>query len=194
MSFSDYDTFSADYGLDDDSSLLFGDADPIFDPWEDPIPDTTLSRLFNPPPSATPAAPDPAPPTAVADPAQHSAPARRNKVRNGEGAGSKLKMPDPFDKYNFKTKSIAYERMVGLGYPNVSLISVFAVCKAIMLANGITLTERNGPQSEGSRAPSTGSTQTGQGMDRTSSTTQSSRLSECRWDRGSSNTAQCQPF
>jgi hypothetical protein len=69
-------------------------------------------------------------------------------VRKGEGADSKVMMPDPFDQYNFRTKSIAYARMLGLGYQNISLINVLAVCEQIQgmaQTNSIALTERNRP-------------------------------------------------
>jgi hypothetical protein len=131
---------------DDGSSWLFsGGAGPLFDLWADFVPECATSHVFDPPPAV------PAPPIRLPEspqrPARPPAP-RRNKVRKGQGAHSKQMMPDPFDHYAFKTKSIAYVRLVGLGYPNISLIKVLAVCEviqSIMQADGIRLTERNRP-------------------------------------------------
>jgi hypothetical protein len=137
--------FSADLSDDDSYCLFSGGADPLFDLWADFIPECATLHVFDSPP-AVPALPIGLPESAQR-PAGPPAP-RRNKVRKGHGADSKRMMPDPFDHYPFKTKSISYARLVGLGYPNISLINVLAVCQAIqsiMQANGIRLTERNRP-------------------------------------------------
>jgi hypothetical protein len=71
-----------------------------------------------------------------------------NQIRKGEGADSKAKLPDPRDKYSFKTRSIAYIRLKQLGYHIVRVVEIVRICKVVDAAlrkSGKTPTDRNRP-------------------------------------------------
>jgi hypothetical protein len=51
----------------------------------------------------------------------------RRRVRKGEGAESKLNSPDQYDLYQYEMKSIAYARIVMMGYPNASLVQIVRI-------------------------------------------------------------------
>jgi uncharacterized protein YbdZ (MbtH family) len=56
---------------------------------------------------------------------------RRGRTRRGDGFESKNNLPDQYDGYLYKERSISHARLVGLGYPKVSLIDLVKICSTI---------------------------------------------------------------
>jgi hypothetical protein len=71
---------------------------------------------------------------------------RPNKVKRGTGAESKARMPDRYDNYPFESQSLAYWRILLLGYSGIhlsDLVRLGNVLEQSMEAQGTTLTPRN---------------------------------------------------
>jgi hypothetical protein len=75
-------------------------------------------------------------------------PVKQKAVRKGCGAESKRCAPDPHDNYSFQTKSLAFARIVHLGFQKVTLTELVRICNFIenfMRFTNCRMTDRNRP-------------------------------------------------
>jgi hypothetical protein len=107
-------------------------------------PDLLPSKPESPPPATSLPEFQIAEPKPIQIPALH--PVKHKTIRKGYGTESKRFAPDPHDNYSFRTKSLAFARIVHLGFQKVTLTEVVRICNLIenfMRFTNRRMTERN---------------------------------------------------